>query len=72
MVEWYVEQVIMRKDNQEHVTEPMFTGVDIDAEFEFEGHVQLTQITNNETNAVHNDRQYVLKILSIDKLEKQE
>lgn len=70
--EGYIEQVIMRKDSQEHVTESMFTGADVDSVFEFEGIVQLIQITNHEMNAVYNDRQYVLKILSIDKLEKQE
>lgn len=71
MAEEYVEQVIMRQDNKEHATEPMFTGADVDAEFEFEGVVKLIQITNHETNATHNERQYVLKILSIGKLQKE-
>jgi hypothetical protein len=70
MAEEYIEQLIMRCDCPDHVETPRFTGADVDAEFEYKGVVKLMQITNHETNATHNERQYVLKIMSIDELEK--
>jgi hypothetical protein len=71
MAEQYIEQLLMRQDNKEHVEVPTFSDSDIDAVFEFEGRVRLVQISKQVSNATHNLHQYIFKIESIGKFQKE-
>lgn len=72
MAEEYVESILIRQDNNPHTPTPMFENNDLDDLFEFEGILQLKQIEKSIQNAVHNRHTYVFKIVSIDKLQKEE
>ncbi len=69
--EQYVESIIIRDDNRPHVDTPMFVDDDCDAVYEFEGKIQLKQILKSIQNVTHNRHDYVLKIISIDKMQKE-
>lgn len=68
--EQYIENIIIRQDNVESDT-PMLPDDDCDDVFEFEGTMQLKQINKSVQNASHNRHDYVFKIVSITKLQKQ-
>lgn len=72
MAEQYIESIIIRSDNRPHVSEPMFQDADVDAVYEFEGKIQLVQILKSIQNVQHNKHDYVFKIVSIDKIQKEE
>lgn len=72
MAEQYVEIVIIRQDNRPEVSVPSFDDVDVDATFEFKGTLRLIQILKSIQNAQHNKHDYVFKIATIDKMEKEE
>ncbi|KKM83223.1 hypothetical protein LCGC14_1311630 [marine sediment metagenome] len=72
MAEEYVESILIRQDNNSHVPTPMFEDGDLDGLFEFESILQLKQIEKSIQNAVHNRHTYVFKIVSIDKMQKEE
>ncbi len=69
--ERYIESIIIRDDNGPPVPNPMFVDDDVDAEFEFEGRIQLVQILKSVQNLQHNKHDYVFKILSINKIQKE-
>lgn len=71
MAEEYVESVIIRQDNRPEVSEPTFVDEDVDSDFEFEGTLKLVQILKSVQNAVHNKHDYVFKIVSINKFQKE-
>jgi len=73
MTEQYIESIIIRQDNV-HIpegSEPTFTDEQLDKEFEFEGIVELKQIVKSVKNVFHNRHDYVFKIKSINKIQKQ-
>lgn len=72
MAENYIESIIIRQDNVPDVQEPSFVDEQVDAEFEFEGILKLTQIIKNVTNAEHNSHDYVFKIVEITKLKEED
>ncbi len=72
MAEQYIEAIIIRQDNRPEVETPTFADEDVDATFEFEGTIKLTQIIKNIQNAVHNRHQYVFEIVNISKIQKEE
>jgi hypothetical protein len=71
-VEKYVESIIIRQDNKD-IGEgpPAFTDGECDCNFEFEGVIQLKQINKSIQNATHNRHDYVFKIVSISKMQKE-
>ena len=71
MAEQYIESLIIRDDNRPHVEEPMFGDTDVDAVFELEGTIKLTQILKSVQNVQHNRHQYIFKIENITKLQKE-
>ena len=71
MAEEYVESIIIRQDNRPETETPLLEDGDCDALFEFEGIIKLEQILKSVTNATHNRHDYVFKLVSVDKLEKQ-
>lgn len=71
MAEQYVESIIIRDDNRPCVSDPMFQDIDVDAVFEFEGKIQLIQILKSVQNLQHNKHDYVFKIMSTDKIQKE-
>ena len=71
MAEEYIESIIIRQDNRPETETPLLEDTDCDAEFEFEGTVKLKQILKSVQNATHNRHDYVFKVISLDKLEKQ-
>ena len=71
MAEQYIETIIIRHDNRLEVDTPTFADTDVDGIFEFEGTIKLVQILKSVQNAVHNRHQYVLKIETIIKLQKE-
>ena len=72
MPEQYLESIIIRQDNRPETETPLLEDDDCDALFEFEGVVKLKQILKSVTNATHNRQDYVFKIVSIDKLTKED
>lgn len=71
MPEEYIESILIRQDNKPEVETPMFTDDELDENFEFEGIVTLRQIVKSVQNKTHNRHDYVFKIKTITKLEKQ-
>lgn len=72
MPESYIESIIIRMDNVDSGYTPMLNDDDIDELFEFEGVLELKQIVKSVQNKTHNRHDYVFKINSIAKLEKEE
>ena len=72
MAEQHVETIIIRQDNRPEVETPTFADEDVDAVFEFEGTIKLTQIIKSIQNAVHNRHQYVFEIVNTNKVQKEE
>jgi len=70
MSENYVENILIRQDNRPDVPNAMFEDDDCDAMFDFKGVLQLKQILKEVQNETHNRHTYVFKIVSIDKLKK--
>jgi len=71
MPEQFVETVIIRQDQRPEVLEPSFLDTDVDATFEFEGTLRLVQILKSVQNAVHNKHDYVFRIETITKMQKE-
>ena len=71
MAEEYKECILIRCDDAPHVSTPSFADADVDAEFEFEGRIKLVQILKSVQNATHNNHDYVFKIVSITKIQKE-
>ena len=71
MAEEYVESILIRQDNDIHLPAPSFADSDIDSEFELEAIVKLVQIVKNVQNVIHNKHDYVFKIVSISKIQKE-
>ena len=71
MAEQYIETIIIRQDNKPEVLIPSFDDTDVDAVFEFEGTLKLVQIIKNIQNATHNRHDYVFKVETISKLQKE-
>ncbi len=72
MAEQYIETVIIRQDHRPEVETPTFADEDVEAIFEFEGAIKLTQILKSIQNAVHNQHQYVFELVNISKIQKEE
>ena len=73
MPEEYIEKIIVRQDDRPHaIGVPSFLDTDVESEFEFEGKLKLVQIIKSVQNAVYNTHDYVFKVVSIDKLKKEE
>lgn len=73
MAERYVETLLIRRDSEllPEGSLPTFDDTDVDATFEFEGVIKLTQIMKNVQNVQHNKHDYTFKIISINKLQKE-
>ena len=70
--EMYIESMIVRSDNRPEVDEPSLSDDDCDAVFDFRAQIQLKQINKAVQNSTHNRHDYVFKIVSIKKLQKEE
>ncbi|KKL11007.1 hypothetical protein LCGC14_2550150, partial [marine sediment metagenome] len=67
------EKIIIHQNDRPHVIgSPTFLSADVDSDFEFEGTLKLVQIIKSVQNAVYNTHDYVFKVVSIDKLKKEE
>lgn len=72
MSEQYVESIVIWRPPVDIGTGPLLVeDVDVDAEFELEATVKLTQIKKSIKNAVHNQHEYCFTISNIKKLKKQ-
>lgn len=72
MSEKYIETITMWRPPVDVDTGPLLVDdVDVDAEFELEATVKLTQIKKSIRNALHNGHEYCFTIIDIKKLRKQ-
>lgn len=71
MAEKYIESILIRQDNIDNGDIPMFSDNDCDKIFEFDGTVKLVQIAKSVQNKFHNRHDYIFRIESIGKLERQ-
>jgi hypothetical protein len=70
MAEEYIESMLIRQDGV-HALVPTFEDTDMDVVYEFEGTVRLVQTLKSVQNAVHNRHDYIFRIVSIDKMQKE-
>ena len=69
--EKYIESIIIRQDNRPEADAPSLEDDDCDAVFDFRAQIQLKQINKAVQNSTHNRHDYVFKIVSISKLQKE-
>lgn len=68
----YIESILIRQDNVDNGDTSAFSDEDCDELFEFKGTVKLVQIAKSVQNKFHNRHDYIFKIESIEKLERQD